>query len=81
MNAHDAQTDTTYEAKIIERDLGLPGGVTVAFTMAGGVLLGGILVALMTLSGQLSGHGLFMTSTGLFVVGAAIGASLDASRA
>lgn len=74
MNAYDAQTDTTYEAEIIERDLGLPGGVTVAFTMAGGVLLGGILVALMTLSGQLSGHGLFMTSTGLFVVGAAIGA-------
>jgi hypothetical protein len=42
--------------------------------MAGGLLLGGMLVALMTLSGRLSGHGIFMTATGLFVVGALLGA-------
>lgn len=57
----------------LERGVGLTGRVTVSFTMAGGILVGGVLVALMTLSGQLSGHGLFMTSSGLFLVGALIG--------
>jgi hypothetical protein len=41
--------------------------------MAGGVALGGVLVAAMTLGGQLSGHALFLNSTALFVVGAALG--------
>ncbi|UCC26259.1 MAG: hypothetical protein JSU98_03975 [Gemmatimonadales bacterium] len=74
MNAYEDANANTYELEILERNVGLPGRVTVSFTMAGGLLLGGIMVALMTLSGQLSGHGLFMTSTGLFIVGAVIGA-------
>lgn len=53
--------------------IGLHGWVTVMWSTAGGIVLGGLLVALMTLSGQLSGHGLFMTSSGLFVIGALLG--------
>lgn len=56
-----------------QRDIGPHGWTMVTWAMAGGVALGGVLVALMTLAGQLSGYGLFMTSTGLFVIGAAIG--------
>jgi len=41
--------------------------------MAGGVAIGGVLVAAMTLGGQLSGHALFLNSTALFIVGAALG--------
>jgi hypothetical protein len=55
------------------RDIGLHGWTAVTWAMAGGLLLGGVLVAAMTLAGKLSGHGLFITATGLFVVGAAIG--------
>lgn len=57
----------------MQRDIGAHGWTMVTWAMAGGVALGGVLVALMTLSGQLSGYGIFMTSTGLFVIGAAIG--------
>jgi hypothetical protein len=57
------------------KSIGLTGRVAVTWSMAGGILLGGVLVALMTLTGQLSGHGIFMTSTGLFVIGALLGAA------
>jgi hypothetical protein len=55
------------------RGIGLPGKVAVSWAAAGGVLVGGFLVATMTLLGQLSGHALLLTSTGLFVVGAVLG--------
>jgi hypothetical protein len=55
------------------REIGLHGWATTAWAAAGGITLGGLLVALMTLSGRLSGFGLFMTASGLFVVGALIG--------
>ncbi|HSJ31219.1 MAG TPA: hypothetical protein VK933_07280 [Longimicrobiales bacterium] len=55
------------------REIGLHGWGTIAWSAAGGIALGGLLVALMTLSGRLSGFGLFMTASGLFVVGAMIG--------
>jgi hypothetical protein len=48
-------------------------GTTVAWAVAGGVALGGFLVGIMTLSGQLSGNGLLLTSMALFVIGAALG--------
>jgi hypothetical protein len=41
--------------------------------MAGGVALGGVLVAAMTLSGRLSAHALFLNATGLFIMGAVLG--------
>ncbi|HEX9887023.1 MAG TPA: hypothetical protein VGA70_11075 [Longimicrobiales bacterium] len=57
----------------LHRGIGLHGRVAVTWAMAGGILSGGFLVALMTLAGRLSGHGLFFTSSGLFVVGAVLG--------
>ena len=53
--------------------IGLPGKVAVAWSAAGGILIGGFLVAAMTLTGQLSGHALLLTCTGLFAVGAVLG--------
>lgn len=57
----------------VPRGIGLPGRVAVTWATAGGLLLGGFLVAGMTLSGRLSGSGLFFTSSGLFVIGVALG--------
>lgn len=57
----------------LHRGIGLHGRVVVTWATAGGILLGGVLVALMTLTGRLSGHGLFYTASGLFVIGAVIG--------
>lgn len=53
--------------------LGTVGKLAVSWAVAGGILVGGVLVAAMTLAGQLSGLGLLMTATGLFAVGAALG--------
>jgi hypothetical protein len=57
----------------LPRDFGLPGWVAISWTAAGGFLLGGFLVAIMTLTGGLSGGGLLMTSSGLFLVGGVAG--------
>ena len=67
--------ETTAGQATMARDegIGLHGWVTVMWSTAGGIVVGGLLVALMTLGGQLSGHGLFMTSSGLFVIGALLG--------
>lgn len=53
--------------------VGLPGRIAVAWTAAGGFLVGGFLVAAMTLAGKLSGSALLLTSGGLFLIGAAAG--------
>lgn len=55
------------------RGIGLHGWGTIAWTAAGGIALGGLLVASMTLSGRLSGLGLFATASALFIVGALLG--------
>lgn len=57
----------------LTRSIGLQGRVAVFWAMAGGIGLGGFLVAAMTLAGRLSGHALFLTSSGLFVIGAILG--------
>ena len=69
--------ETTAGQATMGRDegIGLHGWVTVMWSTAGGIVVGGLLVALMTLGGQMSGHGLFMTSSGLFVIGALLGAA------
>jgi hypothetical protein len=72
MNAALNDLRTGHEPTLT-RGIGLPGRVTVASTMTGGLLVGGVLVAAMTMAGQLSGHGLFMTASGLFVIGALLG--------
>lgn len=57
----------------LPRGVGLPGKVAVSWALAGGLLVGGFLVAAMTLAGQLSGSGLLMTASGLFLIGAVLG--------
>ncbi len=57
----------------VARGIGLTGAVVVSWAVAGGVLVGGMLVAGMTLAGRLSGNALLLTSTVLFILGAAIG--------
>jgi hypothetical protein len=61
------------EGRTVTKGLGAPGKLAVSWAAAGGVLVGGFLVAAMTLTGQLSGHALLLTCTGLFVVGAVLG--------
>lgn len=68
--------DTEYvenDGRTLTRGLGSAGKVAVTWSAAGGILVGGFLVAAMTLTGQLSGHALLLTCTGLFVVGAVLG--------
>ncbi len=72
MNA-PATHSTKAPTKALPRTIGLHGQVAVLSAMAGGVAVGGVLVAAMTLGGMLSGHALFMNATALFIVGAALG--------
>ncbi|GMV04256.1 MAG: hypothetical protein AMXMBFR53_05370 [Gemmatimonadota bacterium] len=58
----------------VPRTIGLHGRVAVLSAMSGGIAVGGVLVAAMTLSGRLSGHAIFATATALFLVGALLGA-------
>lgn len=72
-------TTTTYAetpqqtTPVLRRGIGLPGRIAVSWTAAGGMLVGGFLVAAMTLGGRLSGSGLLLTSAGLFVIGGILG--------
>ncbi len=68
-----AETVDRNSGKTVTAGIGLTGKVAVAWSAAGGILVGGFLVAAMTLTGQLSGHALLLTCTGLFVVGAVLG--------
>lgn len=69
---YEEQTKDTV-ARRLPRELGLAGRVAVSWAMAGGVCLGGLAVAIGTLTGNMSGQALLMTSTGLFVVGSLVG--------
>lgn len=53
--------------------VGLAGRVALTFAVAGGVLLGGVYMAVMTLLGQMSGHAVLLTALPLYVVGAVLG--------
>jgi hypothetical protein len=72
MNAPMTQS-TTNPGGTVPRTIGLHGRVAVFSAMAGGVAVGGVLVASMTLAGRLSGNAIFATATALFLVGAVIG--------
>jgi hypothetical protein len=67
---------TTHERKggrPLTLGLGSVGKLAVSWAVGGGILVGGVLVAAMTLAGQLSGFGLLLTATGLFAVGGVLG--------
>jgi hypothetical protein len=57
----------------LPRDFGLPGWITVTWTAGGAFLVGGFLVAAMTLAGKMSGSSLLLTASGLFLVGGFLG--------
>lgn len=59
--------------EVVRRGIGLAGKAAVSWSVAGGLLLGGFLVAAMTLAGNLSGNALLLTSSGLFLIGAVLG--------
>ncbi|HSJ25074.1 MAG TPA: hypothetical protein VK929_10420 [Longimicrobiales bacterium] len=62
-----------------ERDTGMTARVTVAWAMAGAVTAGGFLVAAATLTERLSGHAVFVTAAGLFLLGAVGGFATGAA--
>lgn len=72
MNAA-AKKETATTLGTVPRTIGLHGRVAVLSAMAGGITVGGVLIAFMTLSGRLSAHALFETATALFIVGALLG--------
>ncbi len=57
----------------LPRDLGFPGRVAVSWTLASGILAGGVLLAVLTLTGRQSAFGLVATSTVFFFGGAVFG--------
>ncbi len=57
----------------LRRELGFPGRVAVSWAMASGILTGGVFLAVLTLLDRASAFGLFLTSTALFLGGAAFG--------
>ncbi|MEJ2679495.1 MAG: hypothetical protein P8174_10530 [Gemmatimonadota bacterium] len=59
--------------RVLARGVGRAGRVAISWSVSGGLLLGGFLVAAMTLAGRLSGNALLLTSSGLFLIGAALG--------
>lgn len=71
----NAATIHTAEARgtALSRTIGIHGRTAVLSGMAGGVALGGVLIAAMTMAGRLSGHALFMNASALFLVGSVLG--------
>lgn len=61
------------EPRLLAKHLGFEGTLPVTWAAAGGVLFGGFAVAVFTLTGRLSGAGLFVTAGGLFVLGSIFG--------
>jgi hypothetical protein len=73
MTTMTMHTETRPALAVVPRDPGLVGRLLVTWTVAGGLLVGGFLVAAMTLMGRLSGNALLMTASVLYVGGAALG--------
>lgn len=73
MTAQRQERTTDAVARRLPRELGQSGRTAVSWAMAGGVVLGGLAVAIGTLIGKMSAQSLLLTSTGLFIVGALLG--------
>lgn len=61
------------DEETIPRGLGFETLLPVSWAVGGGILFGGFAVGVMTLTGRLSGAGLFLTAGGLFIMGSAFG--------
>jgi hypothetical protein len=79
MQAYIESTRTSAPGTAVRRDLGLTGQLVVGGTLSTGLLLGGYTVAFMTLTGQMNGNAVLLTSLGLFVIGAVVGLVLSAA--
>lgn len=66
-------TAYTESTRTVTRELGITGKLIVGGTVSTGLLLGGFVVAAMTLAGRMNGGALLPTSIGLFLVGAVAG--------
>jgi hypothetical protein len=66
-------TGTGNGTTVPARDVQLPGLVAIAWSLAGGMLLGGAAVAAMLATARLSGHMMLMASATLFTAGAVLG--------
>lgn len=55
------------------RGIGRAGRTVIALALGGGLICGGVMIAVMTLTGRLSAHALLLTSTGLYLLGVALG--------
>ena len=55
------------------RTFGKPGRTALTWAVAGAVGLGGVVVGVNALAGNLSGNGLLVTALGLFIIGAFLG--------
>ena len=53
--------------------IGQAGRVVLALALSGGLLLGGVAIAAVTLMGRMSAYGLLESSTGLYILGVALG--------
>jgi hypothetical protein len=72
-----AYTETTRTP--VTRDMGITGQLVVGGAVSTGLLLGGFVVALLTLAGRMNGNALLLTSLGLFTIGAVVGLALSAA--
>lgn len=73
MSAQTATPRPAPTSPALTARLGITSRTALTGAMAGGVLAGGVLVGLGTLDGRVSGHALLLTSTALFLMGAAAG--------
>jgi hypothetical protein len=55
------------------KGVGLPGRTAITWAVGGAIGLGGVVVGLSALTGNLSGNGLLMTSMALFLIGGVLG--------
>lgn len=73
MDTEQTGTRTETTGGFLRRSLSAAGRTAVAGAVGGGIALGGFAVAGMTLAGRLSGSGLFLSASALFVIGALLG--------
>lgn len=74
MNAHASQTrHADLGTTVPHRGIELPAAVSIAWTLAGGMLFGGAAVVAMIATNRMSGHLMLTASATLFAIGALVG--------
>lgn len=74
MNAiSHATTPVQHDPAVPQREIELPAMVPISWSVAGGMLLGGVAVAILVMTDNLSGHGLIASSAAFYILGAVLG--------